>query len=272
MTANSYEIDETEDFALNDNQITSKNIMADMLKNAKKGLFPKKEFKKDGKIFAYTSYLNFTKTETTNSERNEKITFICVFCGIKQIAILGKTSNIKHHLERQHKDNKDLMTWFGAYNKSTEQTNKTCIDNETLKIVKYFIASNTAASEFDSVYFRELLSSFKIKIPCSKTFSEVILKSVMDKLAVVINKKLEDSCSICLISDIWTSKQMLDFMGLAANLIDRNFEKSTIVIGMCLMPGKHNAENIKLAIENIINNFEFDKSIINGKRILYCYF
>jgi hypothetical protein len=64
---------------------------------------------------------------------------------------------------------------------------------------------------------------------------------------------------------------MLDFMSLAANLIDRNFEKATIVTGMCLMPEKHNAENIKLAFEKIINTFEFDKSIINGKRILYCY-
>ena len=40
------------------------------------------------------------------------------------------------------------MIWFGAYNKSAEQTDKTCIDNETLKIVQYFIASNNAASEF----------------------------------------------------------------------------------------------------------------------------
>ncbi len=46
VTANSYEIDETEDFALTDNQKTAKNIMADMLKNSKKGLFPKKESKK----------------------------------------------------------------------------------------------------------------------------------------------------------------------------------------------------------------------------------
>ncbi len=166
VTANSYEIDETEDFALHDNQIDNQKYT---------GRYAKK-FKKVGDVFANTSYLNFTKTEKTISELNEKIIFICVFCGIKQIAILGKTSNIKHHLERQHKDNEDLMTWFGAYNKSVEQTNKTCIDNEILKIAKYFIASNTAASEYDSVYFRELLSSFKIKIPCSKTFFEVILK------------------------------------------------------------------------------------------------
>jgi hypothetical protein len=46
VTANSYEIDETEDFALNDDQITAKNIMADMLKNSTKRSISKKRVQK----------------------------------------------------------------------------------------------------------------------------------------------------------------------------------------------------------------------------------
>jgi len=40
----------------------------------------------------------------------------------------------------------------------------------------------------------------------------------------------------------------MDFMGVAANIINKNFQKSTIVIGLEMMPGSHNAENIKVAI------------------------
>lgn len=57
---------------------------------------------------------------------------------------------------------------------------------------------------------------------------------------------------------------MLDFMGLSANIINNNFEKKAIVIGMMLMPGNHCAENIKIAIEKLVNRYSFDKSKIHG--------
>lgn len=87
---------------------------------------------------------------------------------------MGKTSNIKSHLEKEHKKNTGLMKWISACDNMNAATNKTLIDSETMKLVKYFIGSNTAAKEFDSPFFRDLFSDFKIKIPCSKTFSEVI--------------------------------------------------------------------------------------------------
>ncbi len=58
---------------------------------------------------------------------------------------------------------------------------------------------------------------------------------------------------------------MLDFMGIAANIINDEFERETIVIGMTLMPGNHCSESIKLAIESIINQYSFDKSKLSGK-------
>jgi hypothetical protein len=71
--------------------------------------------------------------------------------------------------------------------------------------------------------------------------------------------------SICLISDIWTNKSMLDFMGLAVNIVDRNFKRQTLVIGMKQMPGPHNAENIIAVLMDLINRYEnLDKSRIHG--------
>ena len=206
--------------------------------------------------------MNFTKSDLT-VEKGAKIIFSCLFCDIKQTSILGQTSNIKHHL-MTHVENKDLVIWFQHYDKIKVPTNKFVIDNETLRIVKYFIASNTAASNFDCPYFRDLMRDFKRPIPCSDTFSDVILKSVFEKVKQELGQIMEASISICLISDIWTNKQMLDFMGLAANIINSNFERETIVIGMILMPGNHCAENIKLAIESIVNDYSFDKSKLSG--------
>jgi hypothetical protein len=58
---------------------------------------------------------------------------------------------------------------------------------------------------------------------------------------------------------------MHDLMGLSANLIDTNFKKRIVVIGMSKMPGPHNAENIKIAIESIVNTYYFDKRKIKGE-------
>ncbi len=33
---------------------------------------------------------------------------------------------------------------------------------------------------------------------------------------------------------------------------------------MMRMPGRHTAENVKIAIEELLNRFKFDKSKING--------
>ena len=207
--------------------------------------------------------MNYTTSKLTATKK-EKLSFACIFCHVTISAVLGATHNVKSHLET-HKEIVDLQSWLDAYDKQSSLAhNKSNIDAETMKIVRYFISSNTAASNFDCPIFRDLFSGYKIKVPCSKTFSKVILDDVFTKVKVVLDRILNESASVCLISDIWTNKQMLDFMGIAANTIKADFTRQTIVIGMCPMPGCHNAENIKKAIETIVNEYSFNKSILSG--------
>jgi len=87
----------------------------------------------------------------------------------------------------------------------------------------------------------------------------------MDKVDDQLDFELKKPASICFISDLWSSRQLASVNSIAGNLIDENFEKSTIVIGMCEMSGSHTAENIKETSEAIVNKFTFDKSTIHGK-------
>jgi hypothetical protein len=129
--------------------------------------------------------------------------------------------------------------------------------------VKYFISSNTAHSELENPYLRDLIP---FKVPCTETFSETIIKKVLEMVQDIILKKLNDAKSICLISDIWSNKQMLAFMGLVAIITNKYFGKELLVIGMIDMPLRHCAEDIKLAVETIVNSFKFDYSKINGNK------
>jgi hypothetical protein len=57
---------------------------------------------------------------------------------------------------------------------------------------------------------------------------------------------------------------MLAFMGLVAIITNKYFDKELLVIGMIDMPLRDCAEDIKLAVETIVNSFKFDYSKING--------
>ena len=55
---------------------------------------------------------------------------------------------------------------------------------------------------------------------------------------------------------------MFDFIAVSANLMSSESVVSSIVIEMIPMPGRH--EHINIAVEEIINGFEFDKSKLIG--------
>ena len=240
--------------------LEASEVVEKMYQMGKNGKFPQKKFVVNQKVKLYTAYLHFTSSQTIVNDIEDKINFKCMFCENSNFhAKLGFTSNIKKHLEKFHRE---LDKWFTMYNDQSKYQQHMLIDKKILKLVIYFISSNAAASEFDKIEFRNILN---YDIPCSKTFSDFILVKVMNKLKEALNTKLENAASVCLISDIWTNKSMLDFMGLAVNIIDSSFNKKTLVIGMMLMPGNHCAEYIKEAIEALVNNYDFNKSKIHGK-------
>ena len=70
--------------------------------------------------------------------------------------------------------------------------------------------------------------------------------------------------SINSITDLWSNKQLLPFLGLAVCLTFENMERECYVVGLKRIYGKHNSEIIKKLIEEIINEYQFDKSNIHG--------
>ena len=53
-----------------------------------------------------------------------------------------------------------------------------------------------------------------------------------------------------------------DFIALVASLTYKNNEREHFVIGMEEMNSRHKAENIQVKVEEILNQYEFDKSKI----------
>ena len=59
---------------------------------------------------------------------------------------------------------------------------------------------------------------------------------------------------------------MRSFIALASNIVYSDFNQETIVVGMLSMTGEHRAESIQQCVEQLINNHEFDKSKVIGRK------
>ena len=136
------------------------------------------------------------------------------------------------------------------------------ISDDEFKLVKIFISSNTAIAQLENETLRDLLH---FKIPCVQTFTNTLLPSIFEKVRNAINMKCQEAENICLISDIWTNQRMHDFIGLVFSLINANFEREFVVMGMMIMPGNHCAEHIQEATQDLVNEYDFDFSKITGK-------
>ena len=134
------------------------------------------------------------------------------------------------------------------------------IDKKQLNLVKFFLTSNVGMQALENKYSRH---SLQLKLS-KYSFKKVILPNMMVFIKTVITNKLVDAKFITLITDIWTNASMIDYLALGASIINTSFIKEILIIGMVKMPGSHNAENIKKAIEIIINKLNFNKAKITA--------
>ncbi len=74
-----------------------------------------------------------------------------------------------------------------------------------------------------------------------------------------VNQKLAEAVSFCLVTDFWSSVAVVLFLDLAPMIINDKFIKEIIVIGLTEIRLPQNAENVKKAIETIINGYNFNK-------------
>ena len=144
------------------------------------------------------------------------------------------------------------------------------LDTKTINLVKFFINNNIAIKALSDKYLRRCIG---IKLG-RYSFQNRILPSMMDFVKKLICEKLQRAEYVHIIVDLWSSTSMADFLALAVSMIYSDFKRETIVIGMERMEGRHTAENIKIVIEKIINEYDFDKSKVasvisdEGKNIM----
>ena len=133
-----------------------------------------------------------------------------------------------------------------------------------MDLTKYIITSNQATQELENPHLQSIFARHHITPVTEKNFVGNILPNVVAKMKNIITNKLRRCKHCTLLTDIWSSNQLVDILGCCCSLVYTDFTKETIVIGLRKMNGAHTAENIKEAVEAIVNQYEFDKSKIRG--------
>lgn len=128
------------------------------------------------------------------------------------------------------------------------------------------MTSNASLSELQNDFLLELLSTLSVTkhlhLAKYHSFRNTLLPSVMDLLHETLERKLQKSVSICLIVDFW-SKASIDYIALGAAMINDEFERDIVILSMMRMSQPHNSEYVKLCVEHMINQFQFDKSLVH---------
>jgi len=232
------------------------NQLIELSKNKE---FPKKEFSISNSIRKFTVVLHFIDSVRVFEKKpEEKLEFVCKICSKSYQAKLGETTNLNKHLSKHT----ELEEWMKSYDSFNNGCKKTKITEDDLKIIEFVISSNTSLSQLKNPTFHNLSS---IKLPCYERFRDSFLPQIMEKLKEAIKEKLNKASFVCLIVDLWSSKIGSDFIALVGLLGSKCIEREIVVLDMIRMNDSHTAENIKLAIENIINSYSFDRRKITCK-------
>lgn len=241
----------------------------EMVHFAKQNKFPKKYFLVNEKLTDFTTILHFFESTRTftlplNTKlRDYKIAWVCKICRSCKDAPLSRTTNLNKHLRNVHEE-KELKEWFKYYNNQNNYKLTSKISKDHLDLIKYIIDSNGAIEQLGKKSLRRIL---RFEVPSKEKFRNVLLPAIMKKMGEAIETKLQSAESICLIVDLWC-KNSRDFISLAAVMTNSCHDRSICVIDMQRMAANHTAENIKKAIEEMINKKNFDKKKIKGKKII----
>ena len=222
--------------------------------------FNQVEVKIDGKIKKYSPIYNWFNFENEiNSPSQKKLKFECLICEKSFDGALGKPGNLLKHL-KIHVEGEEWANRYDIFKEEAKFKPRKLLDKKQLNLVKFFITSNVAMQALENKYLRDCLQ-FKLS---KYSFKKVILPKMIAHMKNIITNKLVDAKYITLITDIWTNKSVIDYLALGASIINTSFLKEILIIGMVKMPGAHNAENVKKAIEMIINKLKFNKAKISA--------
>ena len=191
--------------------------------------------------------------------------FTCKICNEVYLSPFEHVTNLNKHLIQSHFD--ETNEWFNKYRDYLQSTDTIKLSDDILDFINFFVTSNLSLNNLKNTFFMKIIDP-KFKIGGNFSLRYTKLPQAVKILFLGIEELLKQAYSICLIIDIWTNEPNIDFIALGAFCINSFFERELVILNMMEMPGPYTAEVLKEATEQMINQYEFDKSKIHGNKLI----
>jgi hypothetical protein len=132
--------------------------------------------------------------------------------------------------------------WLEKYDefKKTKFHSIKKLDSKKLSMVKFFVHENIPVISLNSIHLHAMADAKLGR----HAFVNRILPDMVKHMNTEIASRLQQARYVNMITDIWTTQTMADFIALGAILAYDTIRREIGVLGMERMDGPHTADNI----------------------------
>jgi len=175
----------------------------------------------------------------------------------KHQAQLKKTK--AHQAQNQPSISSFFQATYSQQFASYDATQKTL----TKALLKSIACDQLPLSIVESQTFRNLLLTAEPRyvFPTRTTFRNSLIPTATQQMEKAIQCKLTHLSHVYLTIDLWTNRNMKSFLGITIHFIDEEWKLSSYVLAADSFPGRHTAENIAEAYDNVVEKFKLTTKV-----------
>lgn len=141
---------------------------------------------------------------------------------------------------------------LGSYvGKKVTPDQKRKIDADLLDL---FVLDFQPFSMVEDVGFKKFVKWIPgYELPSRKTISSVMIPALYHKQASLIKDKVNiEAPTVCITTDVWTSKNTESFMATTAHYITNEFKFQTVLLKCSYLSGHHTADNLASELKEVL--------------------
>jgi hypothetical protein len=204
--------------------------------------------------------VSFKTTYEYFSKDNEISKWICKECSgsnIKKYSFKSSKSSLDYHLENDHQ----IMTPKTTRNTGSMSKEKSDLIDRALLIL--IIACCLPFVLVESKAFKDFVACLNpdYKVPCRKKLRSLLTQLYREKVEL-LKTKLALIKVISITTDGYTSCQNYSYISATGHFISEKSNFISFCLGFAYVNGRHQADNLKEALQKIFDNFNLEDKIM----------
>ena len=208
--------------------------------------------------FITNNHYIIIKNKESDKPNESKECRKCKYCETTYKMSTGLT-NLQYHLTRKH------GLTFGKSETKIQLSKEERYEIDSA-LMFCLIFCFLPFSIVENKYFKNFVSKINTHtdytLPCRKTLN-ILLEEIYEQYKDKLSSYLQGIKWIHATTDTWTSCQNYNYLSVTIHFFNNLFKKKYIALCLKHFIGEHSAENLKLELEGIIDDFQLNNKIVS---------